>query len=90
MFYPEELEDKINAMPMVVESIVLQRDGNLVALVYPDYEAAGDTDLKALMEQSRLAVNKMVPNYCQIKSVELVENEFEKTPKRSIKRFLYK
>lgn len=88
--YPEELEDKINAMPMVVESIVLQRDGNLVALVYPDYEAAGDTDLKALMEQSRLAVNKMVPNYCQIKSVELVENEFEKTPKRSIKRFLYK
>lgn len=88
--YPEELEDKINSMPMVVESIVLQRDGNLVALIYPDYEAAGNTDLKALMEQNRQTVNKMVPNFCQIKAVELVENEFEKTPKRSIKRFLYK
>ena len=88
--YPEELEDKINSMPMVVESIVLQRNGSLVALVFPDYDAAGDTDLKALMEQNRLAVNKVVPNFCQIKSIELVENEFEKTPKRSIKRFLYK
>ena len=75
---------------MVVESIVLQRNGSLVALVFPDYDAAGDTDLKALMEQNRLAVNKVVPNFCQIKSIELVENEFEKTPKRSIKRFLYK
>lgn len=88
--YPEELEDKINSMPMVVESIVLQRDGNLVALIYPDYDNAGDTDLKALMESNRQAVNKMVPNFCQIKSVELVKEEFEKTPKRSIKRFLYK
>ncbi len=90
--YPEELEDKINGMPFVVESIVLQREGALTALVYPDYDAAktAGVNIEEAMEQNRLAVNKMVPNFCQIKTVELVKSEFEKTPKRSIKRFLYK
>ena len=93
--YPEELEDKFNSMPCVVESIVVGRDGKLVALVFPDTSAEGKKILgtKSLtqqMEENRVAVNKDLPQYSQISSVELVAQEFEKTPKRSIKRYLYK
>ena len=93
--YPEEIEDALNSMPGVVESIVLDRDGKIVALVYPDSSAEtqkllnGKT-MEQFMEENRVAVNKNLPNYSQIAHIELVENEFEKTPKRSIKRYLYK
>ena len=93
--YPEELEDKLNSMPCVVESIVLSRDGKLVGLVFPDTSTEGKKILgtKSLtqqMEENRVAVNKNLPQYSQISAIELVAQEFEKTPKRSIKRYLYK
>lgn len=93
--YPEELEDKLNSMPCVAESIVVDRDHKLVALVFPDTSAdgkklLGTKSLTQQMEENRVAVNKDLPQYSQISSVELVAQEFEKTPKRSIKRFLYK
>ena len=92
--YPEELEDKLNSMPCVVESIVVDRDHKLVALVFPDTSAdgkklLGTKSLKELMEENRVSVNKDLPNYSQISAIELVASEFEKTPKRSIKRYLY-
>lgn len=93
--YPEELEDKINSMPCVVESIVVDRDHKLVALIFPDNSAEGkkllgSKTIAELMEENRVAVNKDLPQYSQISAVELVAQEFEKTPKRSIKRYLYK
>jgi len=93
--YPEELEDKLNSMPCVIESIVVDRDHKLVALVFPDSSAEGKKALgtKTLtqqMEENRKAVNKDLPQYSQISAIELVASEFEKTPKRSIKRYLYK
>jgi len=92
--YPEEIEDKLNSMTMVVESIVVQRDSKLVALVYPDLEEAkhlGFTseDLKSIMEQNRNGLNQMLPAYEKVSEIEIYEQEFEKTPKRSIKRYLY-
>ena len=92
--YPEELEDKLNSMPCVVESIVVDRDHKLVALVFPDTSADGKKQLgtKTLtqqMEENRQTVNKDLPQYSQISAIELVASEFEKTPKRSIKRYLY-
>ena len=93
--YPEELEDKLNSMPCVIESIVVEREGKLVALVYPDtskegQKALGTKTLTQLMEENRVFVNKNLPQYSQISAIELVASEFEKTPKRSIKRYLYK
>ena len=93
--YPEELEDKLNSMPCVVESIVVDRDHKLVALVYPDTsnegkKLLGGKTLAQMMEENRLSVNKELPQYSQISAIELVASEFEKTPKRSIKRYLYK
>lgn len=93
--YPEELEDKLNSMPCVVESIVVDRDHKLVALVFPDTSAdgkkvLGTKTLTEQMEENRVLVNKNLPNYSQISAIELVASEFEKTPKRSIKRYLYK
>ena len=93
--YPEEIEDKLNSMPCVVESIVVEREGKLVALVFPDTSAEGkkilgSKSLTQLMEENRVAVNKDLPNYSPISAIELVASEFEKTPKRSIKRYLYK
>ena len=93
--YPEELEDRLNSMPCVVESIVVDRDHKLVALVYPDTsnegkKLLGTKTLVQQMEENRLAVNKDLPQYSQISAIELVASEFEKTPKRSIKRYLYK
>ena len=93
--YPEELEDKLNSMPCVVESIVVDRDHKLVALVFPDTSNEGKRLLGAKtlteqMEENRVLVNKNLPSYSQISAIELVASEFEKTPKRSIKRYLYK
>ena len=93
--YPEEIEDKLNNMPFVAESIVVQRDDKLVGLVYPDFDEAfkngmGDEDLARIMEQNRVEVNHMLPAYEQITAIEIYHEEFEKTPKKSIKRFMYR
>ncbi|WP_033147798.1 AMP-binding protein [Prevotella sp. P6B1] len=93
--YPEEIEDKLNSMTMVVESIVVQRDNKLVALVHPDMDEAknmgfSEDDLKNIMEQNRNGLNEMIPAYEKISEIEIHEEEFEKTPKKSIKRYLYK
>ncbi len=93
--YPEEIEDKINTLPYVNESIVVQRGEKLVALIYPDYDEAkrdglDENGLRAAMEQNRKDINTMVASYERISAIELYETEFEKTPKRSIKRFMYK
>ncbi len=94
--YPEEIEAKLNNMPFVGESLVIEREGKgLVALVYPDTEAAeeqrlGDADIEAVMEQNRRELNRLVAPYEQISAIELMPEEFVKTPKRSIKRYLYK
>lgn len=92
--YPEEIEAKLNNMPFVAESLVVERDGKLVALVYPDYDALDrldvsieDRDMK--MEEVRNDLNKLLAPYEQISKIVLMPHEFEKTPKRSIKRFLY-
>lgn len=92
--YPEELESKLNNMPFVMESLVLEQDGKIVALVYPDYDSVDTTvvqhsDLPAIMEQNRIEVNKLLAPYERISRIELFPTEFEKTPKKSIKRFLY-
>jgi len=93
--YPEEIEDKLNSMPYVIESIVVQREEKLVALIYPDYEEAANmglstSDLNSLMEENRAQLNQIIPSYSKVSSLELMEEEFEKTPKKSIKRYLYK
>ena len=93
--YPEEIEDKLNTLPYVNESIVVQRGEKLVALIYPDYDEAqrdglDENGLRMAMEQNRKDINTMVAVYERISAIELYETEFEKTPKRSIKRFMYK
>lgn len=93
--YPEEIEDKINSMDLVVESVVVQRDAKLVALVYPDYDEItgrhlSDAEVKNMMEANRLVLNQEMPAYSKVSEIELMKEEFEKTPKKSIKRFLYK
>lgn len=90
--YPEEIEDKVNNQPYVLESVLVCRNDKLVALIYPD-TAAIEKEGKNVVEemnQMRLHVNKLLPRFCQIAEVEIVKEEFEKTPKRSIKRYLYK
>ena len=92
--YPEEIEDKLNNMPFVCESIVIQQDSKLTALIYPDFEAAyaqsmKDEDIEKVMEENRVAINVELPAYSQISRIKLYPEEFEKTPKKSIKRFLY-
>ena len=93
--YPEEIEDKLNSMQLVLESVVVQRDTKLVALVHPDMDAATDLGIRhdalaQLMEQNRTHVNEQLPAYCKLAEIEIHKNEFEKTPKKSIKRYLYK
>jgi len=93
--YPEEIEDKLNSMAMVVESIVVQRDNKLVALIHPDFDEAKTLhftkeDLEGIMEQNRNTLNQQLPAYEKISEVIIYEEEFEKTPKKSIKRYLYK
>jgi len=92
--YPEEIEDKLNSLPMVAESVVIQEDEKLIALVHPDYDEAkalGLTanDLMSIMEQNRNELNVIIPHYSKISEIRIHEEEFEKTPKKSIKRFLY-
>ena len=92
--YPEEIEDKLNTLPYVNESIVVQRGDKLVALIYPDFDLAqkdglDDNGLRLAMEQNRKDINVMVAAYERISAIEIHKTEFEKTPKRSIKRFLY-
>ena len=91
--YPEEIEDKLNNLLYVGESVVVDRGGRLVALVYPDMEqveANPVEDLHAAITADVKVLNKELPNYSQISSVEVRDTEFEKTPKKSIKRYLYK
>ena len=92
--YPEEIEAKLNNMPFVAESLVVERDGKLIGLVYPDYEAldrigVAGADADATMEKIRQELNKLVAPYERLTKITLIPHEFEKTPKRSIKRFLY-
>jgi long-chain acyl-CoA synthetase len=90
--YPEEIEDKLNAMAMVSESLVIQRGEKLVALVYPDQDEVvsfNRDELEKIMEQNRQELNSMLPVYSRISAIELHDEEFAKTPKKSIKRYLY-
>lgn len=93
--YPEEIEDKLNNKDFVVESLVISENEKLVALVYPDYEAIkkansnGNSNIEKIMQENIYSLNKEIPRYCKVSSFRIMENEFEKTPKRSIKRYLY-
>lgn len=93
--YPEEIEDNLNSLPLVSECLVVQRGEKLVGLVYPDLEEAkelglNDADIKNLMEENRKKLNELTPAYCKLSDIEILNEEFIKTPKRSIKRYLYK
>lgn len=92
--YPEEIENKLNSMTMVNESLVIQHGDKLVGLVHPDMETAhnlglNDNDINEIMEQNRVELNKTLPSFCKISTVKIHPEEFAKTPKKSIKRYLY-
>ena len=92
--YPEEIEDKLNNLPYVAECIVVQQNDKLVGLVYPDFDDAfahglHPEDMERIMEENRQALNLELPAYCQVSKMKIYPEEFEKTPKKSIKRFLY-
>ena len=92
--YPEEIEDKLNSMAMVNESIVIQSNDKLVALVHPDMEEVNnlgftDEDLENIMEQNRKELNMQIPSFAKVSRIKLHNQEFEKTAKKSIKRYLY-
>jgi long-chain acyl-CoA synthetase len=92
--YPEEIESKLNNLPYVLESIVIDKGGKLVALVYPDYDTVDNVgvsyeDLPLIMEENRVELNKLLAPYEAVSSIQLYPTEFEKTPKKSIKRYLY-
>ena len=90
--YPEEIEDKLNSMPMVTESIVIQRGDKLVALVHSENDEMinfSQEELQNIMEENRNNLNKQLPAFSRISAIELHEKEFAKTPKKSIKRYLY-
>lgn len=92
--YPEEIEDQLNNMPFVSESIVVEKEGKLVALIYPDFESMDregipHDEIEIKMEENRQSLNPQLPAYSQISKVKIYFEEFEKTPKRSIKRYLY-
>lgn len=92
--YPEEIESKINNLPFIMESLVIEKNGKLIGLVYPDYDTVDSTgvsyeDLPVIMEENRQELNKLLAPYEHISSLQLYPTEFEKTPKKSIKRYLY-
>lgn len=92
--YPEEIEDKLNNMPFVSESIVVQQNDKLVGLVYPDFDDAfanglSNEDIEQKMEENRININQTLPVYSQLSKMKIYPVEFEKTPKKSIRRFLY-
>ena len=93
--YPEEIEDKLNSMAMVSESLIVQRGDKLVALVHPDMDEVknmgfSQEELEQIMEQNRQQLNEGLPVYSKLQAFEIQEEEFQKTPKKSIKRYLYK
>ena len=92
--YPEEIEDQLNNMPYVAESVVIEQDGKIVALIYPDFENAEKQGISSdiieqKMQENISILNPQLPAYSQISKVKIHYEEFEKTPKRSIKRYLY-
>ena len=92
--YPEEIESKLNNMPYVAESLIVLQHDKLVALIYPDFDDAfahglQQTDIQKVMEQNRIELNQQLPNYSQISKIKIHFEEFEKTAKKSIKRFMY-
>ena len=92
--YPEEIESKLNNMPYVSESLIILQQDKLVGLIYPDSDDAfahglSQSDLVRVMEENRVALNAMLPAYSQILKMKIYPEEFEKTPKKSIKRYLY-
>ena len=92
--YPEEIESELGSMPYVSECIVIQQEGKLVGLVYPDFDLANkegivNGKMATVMEENRVQLNQKLPNYCQISRIKIFYEEFEKTPKKSIKRYLY-
>ena len=92
--YPEEIESKLNNLPFVMESLVVEKNGKLIGMVYPDYDTVDSTgishtDLPVIMEQNRIELNKLLAPYETISEIQLYPTEFEKTPKKSIKRYLY-
>lgn len=92
--YPEEIESKLNNLPYVAESLIVLQHDKLVALIYPDFDDAfahglQQTDIEKVMEVNRIELNQQLPNYCQISKVKIHFEEFEKTAKKSIKRFMY-
>ena len=90
--YPEEIEDKLNSMAMVSESVVIQRGDKLIALVHPDKDEVvsfSREELVEIMEQNRIELNQLLPAYSRLAGIELHDEEFQKTPKKSIKRYLY-
>jgi long-chain acyl-CoA synthetase len=90
--YPEEIEDKLNSMPMIAESLVVQDGDKLVAMIYPDQDEVvnfSQEELEAVMDQNRENLNAQLPVYSRISRIVLRDEEFQKTPKKSIKRFLY-
>lgn len=92
--YPEEIEDQLNSMTLVLESVVVQRGDKLAALVHPDFDEAkamglSPSDLQNVMEENRNSINATLPAYEKISEITICEEEFEKTPKKSIKRYLY-
>jgi len=92
--YPEEIEAKLNNMPFVMESLIIEKGGKLIALVYPDYESIDNAkippaDMQMLMDENLKNLNKMLGAYEHVSKVRLYPDEFEKTPKKSIKRYLY-
>ena len=93
--YPEEIEDKLNSMAVVNECVVVQRGEKLIGIVHPDYDEVeamrfSEEDLNNIMEQNRQVLNAEMPVYCKLSAIEIQKEEFEKTPKKSIKRYLYK
>ena len=93
--YPEEIEDKLNATNFISESIVIESKGKLIALVYPDFEMLAKSgiqdseEIRKHLQEEVKELNKTLPNYCNISDFKIFNEEFEKTPKRSIKRFMY-
>lgn len=92
--YPEEIESKLNNMPYVAESLIVLQHDKLVALIYPDFDDAfahglQQNDIQKAMEVNRIELNQQLPNYCQISKIKIHFEEFEKTAKKSIKRFMY-
>lgn len=88
--YPEEIEDKLNSLDGVAESVVVERKGKLVGLVFPDTSIGDKEQINQLMKENLKRLNEQLPGFAKVASIELADKEFEKTPKKSIKRFMYK